>query len=57
MGRQVVQFTVTGKVSRHNSDEDKEDDADWLRLCERLEMVAREHSYERIISDVYYTTS
>lgn len=56
MGRQVVQFTVTGSVSRHNSDADREDDADWLRLCERMEMIAKEHAYARIVIDIGYST-
>lgn len=56
MGYQVIKFTVTGKVSRHNSDRDSEDDADWLRLCERMEMVAKEHAYKRIVIDIDYST-
>lgn len=56
MGRQIVTFTVSGSVSRHNSERDEQDDADWLQLCERMAMIAKEHRYERVVMDVEYST-
>lgn len=46
MGYDTVQLTVVASVSRHNSPQDKEDDADWRELSERIEMIVREHKYE-----------
>jgi hypothetical protein len=48
MGRDCVEFRVTATVSRHNSDRDREDDALWEELRERVRMICMEHRYESI---------
>jgi hypothetical protein len=46
MGWDSVSWDVTGHVSRHNSDNDKRDDALWEELIHRFGMICREHRYE-----------
>ena len=48
MGTQQVTLTVLGSVSRHNSDQDRTDDALWDEFTARVEAIAREHRYESI---------
>jgi hypothetical protein len=48
MGREVRRLTISGTVSRHNSDEDTRDDADWEDLQHRVSMIARERRYENL---------
>lgn len=46
MGRDTVRMEIVGYVSRHNSEQDRKDDADWAELQERIRMIVREHRYE-----------
>jgi hypothetical protein len=52
MGYEQRIITIHAYVSRHNSEQDKEDDADWERLRERIEWIVAEHQYERINAQV-----
>lgn len=48
MGREQVTLTVTATVSRHNSDEDKTDDALWDEFCAAVKALADDPKYESI---------
>ena len=52
MGRDRVELTVYAYVSRHNSEQDKIDDAAWLEFIDRVKFIARDHRYESIDLDV-----
>jgi hypothetical protein len=41
MGRERVEIKVTASLSRHNSDQDDEDDVDWMELVRQLEQVCQ----------------
>lgn len=48
MGYTSESITISVTLSRHNSDQDRQDNADWQELQERIEMIVREHRYEGI---------
>lgn len=41
-----------GRVSSHNSDQDRIDDEAWDEFCDRVKAIAREHRYESLGIDV-----
>lgn len=45
MGREQRRIEVHAYLSRHNSDQDRKDDADWEELRNRIEAICREHRY------------
>jgi hypothetical protein len=48
MGYDAVGWSVAGRVSRHNSPKDKEDDELWDELVKRLEEVRDDPKFERL---------
>ena len=48
MGREGKSITVIATVSRHNSEQDREDDADWDHLVSRIEEIVHEDIYSDI---------
>lgn len=48
MGWDSRTLEITGHVSRHNSQQDKDDDADWEEFVERVNCIAKEHRYEKL---------
>lgn len=53
MGWDKVELRIMGRVSRHNSQQDKDDDSDWEELRHRIELIIREHRYDRLELDVW----
>lgn len=49
MGYDVVKFEVTGRVSRHNAPEDKQDDEAWERLQREVDLlIDADPDYRRV---------
>lgn len=46
MGRDTKKLEVTGTVSRHNSDEDRRDDALWDSFVQEVNVLALEERFE-----------
>jgi hypothetical protein len=48
VGWDSVRIVIDGHVSRHNSDQDQEDD--WLmdELADRLRLIVAEHRYDSL---------
>lgn len=53
MGREQVRMEVHALVSRHNSDQDRKDKADWDEFVDRVNAIAREHRYSALDLEVY----
>lgn len=51
MGWHQVKMEVVGRVSSHNSDQDRADQHDWVEFCHRVTQIARE--YPDLDLDVY----
>lgn len=53
MGYDTVKLTVTAAVSRHNSEQDREDDYAWERFCNRVHELAAEPEFSELWLDVF----
>lgn len=53
MGWTQVKLEVVGRVSSHNSDQDRLDDSAWEEFCDRVQMIAREHRYADLGLDAW----
>lgn len=52
MGYDIVKFTITGRVSRHNSEQDYIDDHEWENLVLSIqEIIDNDPEYSRIVID------
>lgn len=48
MGYKRMEYNVTARVSRHNSDQDEEDDALWNDLVRRIVELLKDPKYKPI---------
>ena len=53
MGREYRDIKISCTVSRHNSEQDIEDDFLFEELQRRIEAITKEHRYERISPSVF----
>ena len=53
MGWDQKKAEIIGHVSRHNSDQDRKDDADWEEFIERVRAISKEHRYADLELDVF----
>jgi len=53
MGWDRVSIEIYGHVSRHNSDQDRKDDADWEEFVERVKAISKEHRYSKLDIEIY----
>ena len=52
MGKDCVEFRVAAMLSRHNSEQDRIDNALWEELQKRVQAICMEHRYASIAADV-----
>lgn len=48
MGYESVSITVMAALSRHNSEQDREDNVDWEHLVNRIQEIVEEDIYSEI---------
>ena len=53
MGTERKSLTVVAYVSRHNSEEDREDDARWDALVGRVREIVDDETYADIDPEIY----
>lgn len=53
MGWDLMNLQIRGRVSAHNSDQDRKDRADWEEFVERVKNIAAEHRYTALDLDVW----
>lgn len=53
MGYSTVGLQVSGSVSRHNSERDKQDDALWEELHDRIVALCSDPRYEQVSPMVF----
>lgn len=53
MGWDIVEARITGHVSHHNSDQDRQDDHDWEEVQTRIHLIIKEHKYEKLGLEIY----
>jgi hypothetical protein len=52
VGRTCEEFKVSAMLSRHNSEQDRIDDALWEELQARVRAICQEHRYASIAADI-----
>lgn len=53
MGYEMKEIKVVCSVSRHGTESDREDDADWEELTNRIKMIANEHRYSHLTVSIF----
>lgn len=53
MGWEQTRLEVHARLSKHNSDQDRKDLADWAEFTDRVNAIAREHRYAALDLEVY----
>lgn len=51
MGYDQVQGSIVGRVSRHNSERDDDDNALWNEMTDRLRTVLADPKYNEVVMD------